>query len=207
MSDSLPQPAANSSAAYFWEPWRVWIPLVLLPWMLVARLIPGLIQNAPANIWMVSAFGPLLVSLAILLWFCLASRARWWERLLGVTSIVVILVVVIGLSHRSLVGPLMMVLTIPMTVGGFALGALVFGRTLNRNRLWYCLAVAALLCSVSLFLKTDGVWGNFNFGLQWRWDESAEDRFLAKRRDSDPIQKGTIDESGAQAFLQPQWPG
>ncbi len=207
MSDSQPPAAPNPTAASPWKPWRVWIPLLLLPWMMIARFVPGLIQNAPANIWMVSAFGPVLVSLAILLWFGLASRARWWERLLGVVSIVLILVAVVGLSDRSLIGPLMMVLTIPTTVGGFALGALVFGRTLNKNRLWYSLAVAALLASISLFLKTDGVWGNFNFGLQWRWDESAEDRFLAQRGQSEPAQKETIDESGAQAFMRPQWPG
>src|SRR5437868_1379781 len=125
MSESPPQAAANPSATnpsttISWKPWRVWIPLLLLPWMIVARLVPGMIQSAPANIWMVSAFGPLLVSLAILLWFCLVSRARWWERLLGMISIVVILVGVVGLSHSSLLGPLMLVLTIPMTVGGFA---------------------------------------------------------------------------------------
>lgn len=212
MNASQPQAAADPvvsspTVTNPWKPWRVWIPLFLLPWMIVARLVPGLLQNAPANIWMVSAFGPLLVSLAILLWFGLASRARWWERLLGVTLIIGILAVVLGLSHRSLLGPLMMVLTIPTTVGGFALGALIFGRSLNQNRLWYCLALAALFSSVSLFLKTDGVWGNFKFGLQWRWAESAEDRLLAKRGQSDPPQKETIDEGGAQVFMRPQWPG
>src|SRR4051794_19917232 len=103
MGESQPQAAANPiaknpSATNSWKPWRVWILLLLLPWMIIARLIPGLIQNAPANIWVVSAFGPLLVSLAILLWFCLVSRARWWERLLGLISIVIILAVVMGLS-------------------------------------------------------------------------------------------------------------
>src|SRR6478736_4146366 len=123
MNELQPPAAADPIATNPWKPWRVWIPLLLLPGMIIARLVPGLIQNAPANIWMVSAFGPLLVSLVILLWFGLASRARWWERLLGMISIVVILAVVVGLSHPSLVGPLMMVLTIPTTVAGFALGA------------------------------------------------------------------------------------
>src|SRR5262249_25886601 len=146
------------SAARPMKPWRVWIPLLLLPWMFVARAVPGMIQNAPPNIWMVSAFGPLLLSLAILLGLCLVSRARWWERLLGLILIVLILAVVMGVSHASFRGPLFMVMTIPMTVGGFALGALAFGWTLNKHRLWYALSIAALLGSASAFLKTDGVW-------------------------------------------------
>jgi len=121
--------------------------------------------------------------------------------------IVLILAVVMGLGHVSLSGPLFMVMTIPMTVGGFALGALAFGRMLNKNRLWYSLVIAALLASVSLFLKTDGVWGNFNFDLQWRWNQSAEDRFLAQRSQTEPAQHENIHETGAAAFMQPEWPG
>jgi hypothetical protein len=82
------------------KPWRVWIPLLLLPLMLVARFVPDMIQDPPANIWMVSAFGPVLVSLAILSWFVAVSRARWWERLLGVICIVVILAVVWEAEQR-----------------------------------------------------------------------------------------------------------
>ena len=186
-------------------PWRVWIPLLLLPLMLVARFVPDMIQDPPANIWMVSAFGPVLVGLAILLWFVAVSRARWWERLVGAIGVVLIPAVVLGLSDLSFRGPPFMVMTIPLTVGGFALGALAFGRTLNRNRLWYALAVAAALGSVSTLLKTDGAWGNFNLGLSWRWEETAEDRFLATRSESQTA-KEPINDDDAQAFLQPQWP-
>src|SRR5205085_11207812 len=96
MNSFTAQPAPPSpSASNLMKPWRVWIPLLLLPLMPIARLIPGMIEDAPANIWMVSAFGPVLVSLAIVLWFCAVSRARWWERLVGVICIVIILVVML----------------------------------------------------------------------------------------------------------------
>jgi len=77
--------------------------------------------------------------------------------LLGIVCIVLLLAALMSLSHPSFLGPLTMVMTIPMTIGGFALGALAFGWTLNKRRLWYALTVAALFGSVSLFLKTDGV--------------------------------------------------
>ena len=201
--DSQPQkPALNPM-----KTWRVWIPLLLLPLMILARFIPGLIPDPPANIWMVSAFGPLLVSLLILLWFCAVSRARWWERLLGAICLVLIPALVLILGDPSFRGPPFMVMTIPLTIGGFALGALAFGRTLNPYRLWYSLATAALLGSVCALLKTDGVWGNFQFGLAWRWSETAEDRFMAQRSQAKPPKKEPVDAAAIQAFLHPEWPG
>ena len=206
-SATTPAESPPPSALKPMKPWRVWIPLILFPLMLLARFVPGLIQDPPENIWMVGAFGPVLVSLAILLWFCAVSRARWWERLLGAICLVLIPAIVMGLGDVSFRGPPFMVMTIPLTVGGFALGALAFGWTLSKYRLWYSLAIAALLGSVCALLKTDGVWGNFQFGLSWRWDETAEDRFLAGRSQAKPAKKEPIDAAAAQAFLHPEWPG
>lgn len=154
---------------------------------------------------MVSAFGPVLVSLAILVWFTLASRARWWERLAGLIGIVLLLVGLLAISDGSFQGAPFVVLTIPLTVGGFGLGAVAFGWLLNTQRLWYSLAIAALLGGYSALLQTDGAWGNFQFGLSWRWEETAEDRFLAQRSETPPPKQTAIDDEAAKAFLQPQW--
>src|SRR5678815_2932472 len=150
---TTPPKSAPPSVQSPMKPWRVWIPLVLLPLMILARFIPGLIKDPPANIWMVGAFGPVLVSLLILVWFCAVSRARWWERLLGAICLVLLPAIVLGLGDPSFRGPPFMVMTIPLTFGGFALGALLFGWTLNKYRLWYSLAVAALLGSPCALLK------------------------------------------------------
>jgi hypothetical protein len=48
------------------RPLRTWIPILLLPAMLVMRFVPGMIENGPSMIWAVSAFGPFLVGLALL---------------------------------------------------------------------------------------------------------------------------------------------
>src|SRR3954470_20610913 len=133
-----------------------------------------MMSDPPANIWMVSAVGPLLVGLAIGLWFLALIWARWWERVLGVMRIAAIVTLVVVLGDPSFRGAPVMVMVIPLTVGGFALGAIAFGWTLNRNRVWYTLAVAGLLGGVCGLLKTDGLWGNFKFGLSWRWEETAE---------------------------------
>jgi outer membrane protein assembly factor BamB len=98
------------------------------------------------------------------------------------------------------------VLTVPLTVGGFALGAILFGRTLSQHRLWYSLAIAALLGGSCALLKTDGAWGDFKFGLSWRWAETAEDRLLAQRSQAPPAEKQPIVDAAAETFNHPQWP-
>ncbi|MEI6527737.1 MAG: alcohol dehydrogenase, partial [Planctomycetota bacterium] len=67
-----------------WRPLRIWIPILLLPLMVFMRFVPGLVPDGPSMIWMASAFGPFLVGLLVMLWWLLASRARWFERILGV---------------------------------------------------------------------------------------------------------------------------
>jgi hypothetical protein len=213
MNDSTkpePKPTPKPAASPM-QPWRIWIPLLLLPLMVVARFVPDMVPDPPANIWMVSAFGPVAVSLAILLWLLLASRARWWERLLGVVCIVLLLVSFAVLGDVSFQGPPFMVMTIPLTVGGFGLGAIAFGRLLSTSRLSYALAIAVLCGGVCTLLKTDGAWGNFQFGLSWRWQETAEDRMLARlaqaqHSHAEPVKNEPIDDAGAVAFLEPVWP-
>lgn len=212
MSESTKPEPKPKPVADLMKPWRIWIPLLLLPLMVVARFVPDMVQDPPANIWMVSAFGPLLVSLLIVLWLVLVSRARWWERLLGVIGIVLIPALLLALGDPSFRGPPFMVMTIPLTVGGFALGAIAFGRMLSTKRLWYALWVAALCGSVCALLKTDGAWGNFQFGLSWRWKETAEDRLLAQlaqapRSQTEPAKSDPIDDEAAVAFMEPQWTG
>jgi outer membrane protein assembly factor BamB len=207
MSTATSRPEAPAKpAANPMRPWRIWIPLLLLPWMIVARFVPGMFEDPPANIWMVSAFGPILVGLAILLWFGLVSRARWWERLLGVIGIALLLVGLAIASDESFRGPPFVVLTIPLTIAGFALGAIAFGWTLSKQRVWYSLAIAALVGGSCALLKTDGAWGSFQFGLSWRWEETAEDRFLAQRSQAAPGKSAAVDDAAVAAFSSPQWP-
>ena len=84
--------------------------------MLAMRFVPGLVPNGPAKIWMVSAFGPFLVGLLVMLWWCLASRARWFERGLGVIGLAAAVVVEQLLCQHSMRGPLLIVMTLPMGI-------------------------------------------------------------------------------------------
>ena len=85
-----------------WRPLRVWIPILLVPAMGFMRFVPGLVPNGPSMIWMTSAFGPFLIGLLVMVWWLAASRARWFERLLGVAGLVGAIVVE---RNKAAVGP------------------------------------------------------------------------------------------------------
>jgi hypothetical protein len=200
------------------QPLRTWIPLMLLPGMVLARFIPGLVPDGPSMIWMSSAFGPLLIGLLIMVWWLLASRARWYERLLGVAGVALAVGAEQLVAHPSMRGPLLLVMTIPMTIAGFAIGLILWGRQLSDRRTWWALLLAVLGASVSAMVKTDGAWGNFAFGFAWRWKATAEERMLSQRDEREaagdvPANQGTsVSESqrpvlDASGLLQPEWPG
>jgi len=157
-----------------WRPLRIWIPLVLVPLMGFMRFIPDLVPNGPSMIWMTASFGPFLVGVLVMLWWLAASRARWFERILGVLGIGAAVGIEQMVCHPSMRGPLPIVLTIPMAIAAFAIGAVLFGKTLSIRRTVFALALAALATGYSALVRTDGVWGNFSFGFDWRWKPTAE---------------------------------
>lgn len=187
--------------------------MLLLPGMIVARFIPRMMPNGPSMIWMASAFGPLLIGLLIMVWWLLASRARWYERLAGVAGVALAVAAEQLVAHPSMRGPLLMVMTIPMTIAGFAIGLMIWGRQLSARRTWWALGLALVGAMVSAVVKTDGAWGDFAFGFQWRWSQTAEERMLSQRAAEKDVATTPSESSGAGAtldvapFLQPEWPG
>ncbi len=166
-----------SQAQY--KPLRIWIPLICLPLMFVVRLVPSIWTDGPSNVWMFRAFGPLLIGFVILGWWLLLSGARGIERVIGIVGLIAILVAEQALAHFSMRGPTFMVITIPMTIAGFAVALVLLSKKLSFARTGVALLFAAVAASYSLLLRTEGVWGNFEFHVASRWSESAEERLLA----------------------------
>ncbi len=186
---------------------RIWIPIVLLLSMVLARFVPDMMPNGPSMTWAIAAFGPMLAGLLILLWWLFASRATWKERILGFFVLIVLFVGVSFLLDRSMREAPFIVMTIPMGIAGFAIGAILASRRIPLGRTAIALFVAALAMSVSALVRTDGVWGDFAFGLDWRWNASPEEQFLASRSN---ISNGSTVELVApstELFRNAEWPG
>jgi outer membrane protein assembly factor BamB len=164
-----------------------------------------MVQDGPAMIWAVAAFGPFLLGLAIMIWWLLASGVTWKERFAALVGLIVTLVVVIALLDSTMRGAPVIVMTLPLGVAGFAVGAILARGKAAVGRVGVTMLLTFLAAGITALLKTDGVWGNFSFGLTSRWTATAEDQFLASRNsESDP---GNSEAIPTDAFSDPDWPG
>ncbi len=189
-----------------YKPLRIWIPILFLLAMALARFVPGLIEDGPANIWMASAFGPVLAGFAIMLWWVALSRAHWSERLCGALGLVLIIAAVSALLHPSVQGPLVVVMTIPMATAGFGVGVILFSHSASFRRTIVGLSLGLLCACYSLLFQNYGTRGDFAFELDWRWNATPEEVFLAERASRNEAD-ASASEITAESITAPQWPG
>ena len=202
------KPAESTNVTSRYKPLRVWLPVFFIAGMVVCRFIPGLMENGPSHIWAIGAFGPALCAIAILLWWLLLSRATWQERIVGLLGIIAIAAVTVGLLHKSMLGPGLMILTIPMGLSAFAAGTILLRNTLGFRRTITGLLLACLGFGFSTLLTNDGVWGNYQPQFHWRWLPTLEDQLVANQDarsavDIESLDMAQIDES----LANPEWPG
>lgn len=201
------QSMAVKTATQF-RPLRVWPAIVLLAGMVIARLIPRLVDDGPANLWMSAAFGPILCGLLIVVWWLAFSRASWKEKIAGVAGIIGTAAITLIVIDKSMRGPGVMVLTIPMGTAAFGIAAILFGRTLSFRRTLLAILFAGVGFGFSALLKSDGMWGDFAVDLHWRWKESREDQILARQDQPPTANISAFDRSDVQKWLMnPEWPG
>jgi len=183
--------------------------MILLPWMLLMRFVPGFIPNGPSYTWMASAFGPFLIGLVLMLWWLLLSRARWFERILGLVGLGAAVTIEQVICDPSMRGPLTMVMTIPMAIAAFGIGCVVFGKWLSFERTLVAIGMAFAAAMVSAAVRTDGVWGDFSFGLNWRWSPTSEERAMRDIRQA--TKTPSLDDADTQSVVEqlrtPEWPG
>ncbi len=152
-------------------------------------------------IWAVGVLGPLLMSLLIVMWWLIASRARWFERILGLVGISLAGGISVALLDKTMIGPAIMVLLIPLGTALFGIGAIIFSRSLSIKRTVIALVLAACGFGSTTLLRSDGMWGNFAMGLNWRWTPNSEEQMAGRGESVAP--KNEIAESD---LINLQWP-
>ncbi|MCP4942132.1 MAG: PQQ-binding-like beta-propeller repeat protein [Planctomycetaceae bacterium] len=187
---------------------RIWPAVLFLAAMVVAKMLPSMIENGPSQIWMSAAFGPLLGALLVLGWWLLASRARWQERLLGLIGLAVTFGLAAVLLHPTMLGPAVLVLTIPLGVGAFAMGTIVLSRVHSPARTGIALLMAFIGFGYTDLLRAEGMWGDFAFDLHWRWAPDAEDRLLASQDEPKAETSAQYSKTEIRGWLaNPEWSG
>jgi uncharacterized RDD family membrane protein YckC len=85
--EAASQAAGSPSAVAEFRPLRTWPAIVLLAALWASKLIPPLFEDLGAGVLMLSFSLPLLWALLLGVWWLAASRAKWWERLLGLAGV------------------------------------------------------------------------------------------------------------------------
>jgi outer membrane protein assembly factor BamB len=187
---------------------RVWPGMLLVAAIVMARYIPPLLEGGNSRYWMISVFGPLLCCLLVMVWWLSASRATWRERVFGGIALIAAMAITALLVDRSMRGPGITYLTLPMGMMAFVAGAMLLRSRQPAFRTTYSVALAAVGLGFSLLLRSDGMTGGYDMDLHWRWSATAEARML-DARPTGALAPDQHQEAGAlaTALAHPEWPG
>jgi outer membrane protein assembly factor BamB len=203
MNDPLPQTPPSVRP----EPrLRLWPAVVIvgLQWtisLVAARYFAG----EPLHFY-ASFVGPMIAGGLFLLWWLLGSRIRWTDRFLVLVVVAVAGAALVLLEENRSVGGFKLVLyAIPAATAVWALWLLVTPMLrwpVRRTGVMLAVALAFGYCAL---VRLDGVRGNMSAELNWRWNPTAEDRYLAARA---PATKTTASLPAEALALRPgDWPG
>lgn len=187
-----------------WKPLRIWPPIIFLAGMVVFRYLPSSLEDPPTWIWMSAAFGPAICGILILIWWIAASRATIAERIVGFLGVILAATLTFVLIDKTMLGPAIPVLVIPLGMVSFAFGAIACHRILSFKRTIVALVMACVGFGVSTLVRSDGLWGNFALTLHFRWTPTSEDKMLlaGSNRRSTEVPTDQI----VEALAHPEWP-
>ena len=209
-TEASEQTGSNDTVTSPYRPLRTWIPILLLAAMPAIRYIPRMIEDAPDALMFASAIGPAILGILILLWWLTLSRAGWTEALIGLVGLAAAFGLTIALSDKTMQDtPPIALITVPMGLAGFAIGAIVFGNNRPLVRTFTAVVLAAIGFGYSALNRNEGMRGNAVFELDWRWNPSAEETMLlakASSANADATPMAVSTEMLSQWIAQPEWP-
>ncbi len=131
-----------------------------------------------AKIW--SVLGAFIGSLLIVVWWLGFSRTPWLERLGALVLMGVGLFVTTRVVHISIrtgmMGLMLFIYAVPALSVALVGWAVVCGRLAPRPRRLALVGVTLLACGMWTLLRTEGITGDGDAQLAWRWSKTPEER-------------------------------
>ena len=162
------------------KPLRLWPGIALASLEVFLKFVLPLF--APEAL-LVSLFGSLICTLAIILWWLLFSRAPWVDRLGAVAIMAAALVTTRLLLDKSIatgaMGMLFPVLVAPGLSVAFVVWAWASRGLSGGARRATMAATIVIACGVWALTRTGGFTGDFRNDLHWRWTKTAEEKLVA----------------------------
>lgn len=176
--------------------------IVILQWLLW-YVIPLVMPETVVF----GVFGGFLGGLAIMVWWAFFSRAARVERWGAIVLMVVTLFVSSLFIHVSIAtggqGMMFYIYAIPLLSLAFVLWAVATQHYTTRIRRSTMVATILLACGVWMLFRIDGITGEFNLDLAWRWTATSEEQLLALDREEP--KEGTLAPAIMNAVA--DWPG
>ena len=190
------------------RPLRTWPALLLVALMFVMRFGPEFLAGGLSTYWMIAVFGPLLGCLLLLIWWLVASRATWRERVFGGLGVVVALVFTLLLVDSTMRGPGTTYLTLPMGMAFFGLGVVWRRNHRPVSRTGFAVLLALAGFGFSILLRNEGMTGSYALGTHWRWSPTSEEVLLATAKPKLAAKTSSSDPGRLTlALANPEWPG
>jgi outer membrane protein assembly factor BamB len=188
-----PGPVASGN-----RPHRLWIPLVLVA---LFWTVPLVVKQLDLPIFAgffssVASFG--VLALAFTAWWLTAGGARLRDRFLVWLGLIAITVIASRIIDKSIGGMGLLFFGIPAAITATVVMLVITRNRSSRVRHVGMLAAFAILCGSMAFLRVDGIDGDQQAAVRWRWTTTAEDLYLASRaasRDTAASRPGTRTES------------
>lgn len=121
------------------------------------------------------------VLLLMLAWWFISRRTSWAERLGGLVGIIAVNVAGGVLADHTMHGMVWVITTVPAVLTAWAIWWALARKSRPAVRTGGLIAAVALVCGVYALVRMDGVGGEQQMSLHWRWTPTAEQRFLASR--------------------------
>ena len=171
---------AQTGAAAARKPIRLWpgIAAVAVQW-LVGFGLPMFVPEAGGTAILVR----LGCGLIVIVWWLFLSRAPWLERVSAIFLMVVALLATSRLVHESIangmMGFMLVVYSIPvLSLALVAWAAASRGLAIGFRRASMVVAIV-IACGAFTLIRTNGLTGDANSDLEWRWTPTPEERLLA----------------------------
>ena len=196
-------PSAQAQSPY--RVLRIWPAALLLVCLWGLRVVPGFFGEVSMPVMMARFMGPLVVAGLVVLWWLFLSRASWKEKIGGVLGLAAIVTVTTLLADKSVRGFGTMIYAVPWGTTGFGVALIALSRMTSSRRTWLALLVALVCFGFWDLVRTDEIWGDFHTARSWRWEPTAEDRFLQNLEARLPQPSDPVTEV-EQMLAQPEWP-
>jgi outer membrane protein assembly factor BamB len=176
-----PQPISGPIGAGGQLGLRMWPGVLLVAALWLVRAWSAIGEFAMYKFFVGLVIAPLVVLVALLIWWMFASRLRWSDRWLGLGTLIIVALISTIAADASFRGMAMVVYSLPLLETAW-IGWLVLSFALP----WPIRRAGVLLVLVtvgtgSCLLRVDGLTGDFAPKFNWRWTLTPEQKLLAKR--------------------------